>query len=89
MQLHESVREFANQAFEQIDMLSRAFIDDDFAHLAIVEHVADVVISWQQRLRPEVEFCIDLNRLGCLFLVLQNAQAGVKSEACERERLLA
>jgi hypothetical protein len=73
MQLHEAVREFANQAFEQIDMLSRAFIDDDFAHLAIVEDVADVVIARKQRLRPEVEFSIDLNGLGRLFFVLQNA----------------
>ena len=89
MQLHEAVREFANQAFEQIDMLRGAFIDDDFAHLAIVEHIADVVIAGQQWLWAEVQFSIDLNGLGRIFLVLQNAQASVKSEACERKRLLA
>jgi hypothetical protein len=43
--LHEAVREFANQAFEQIDVLSGTFIDDNFSHLAIVEYVADVVIA--------------------------------------------
>jgi hypothetical protein len=45
MQLHEATREFANQAFEQIDVLSGTFVDDDFAHLAIVENVADVIVS--------------------------------------------
>jgi hypothetical protein len=89
MQLHKALREFANQAFEQIDMLRGAFIDDDFAHFAIVQYVADIVITRQQRLSAEVEFSIDLNGLRRIFLVLQNAQASVKSEACELERLLA
>jgi hypothetical protein len=54
-----------------------------------LENVADVIVSGQQWLWAEVQFSIDLNGLGRIFLVLQNAQAGVKSEACERKRLFA
>ena len=89
MQLHEAMREFANEAFEQIDMLGGAFVDDDFAHLAIVQHVADVVITWQQGLWAEVEFGIHLDGLRRCFLVFQNAQVGIKAQACQREGLVA
>ncbi len=89
MQLHEAVRKFADEAFEQVHVLGRAFIDDDFAHLAVVQHIADVVVARQQGLGAEVEFGVHLNGLGCYFLVFQDAQVGIKAQACEREGLVA
>ena len=44
-------------------MLGGALVDDDAAHLAVVEHVEDVVVLRQQRLGTEVELGIDLDRL--------------------------
>ena len=89
LQLHEAVREFANEAFKQIDVNCCAFIDDDFAHLAVVKYVADIVVTGQQRLRAEVEFGVYLNRLWRGFFVFQNAQVGIKAQACQREGLIA
>src|SRR6218665_962614 len=42
-QLHQAVGQLADQAFEQVDMPGRAFVNDDLAHAAVVEHMADVV----------------------------------------------
>src|SRR6218665_3180432 len=44
-QLHQAVGQLADQAFEQVDMPGRAFVNDDLAHAAVVEHMADVVVA--------------------------------------------
>src|SRR5690606_6252599 len=64
-----------------------ALVDDDLAHLAVVEHVADVVVLGQQRLRALVEFGIDLDRLRRRLFMVEDAQVGVETQAREREDL--
>src|SRR5450830_521735 len=86
-QLHQPVGQFANQALQQIDVFGGALVDDDLAHLAVVQHTVDVVVVRQQRLGAQAEFGVDLNRLRRGFFKLQNAQVGVKTQTGEREGL--
>ena len=69
-------------------MFGCAFGDDDLAHLAVVQHVVQLVILGQQRLQAEVEFGIDLDRLRRGFFVRQNAQIGVKAQAGQLKGLM-
>ena len=62
-------------------MLCGAFINDDLAYLAVVQHTGDVVICWQQRLLTQAELSIHLNGLGRFFIVRKDAQVGVKTQA--------
>jgi MFS family permease len=50
-------------ACQQVHVLRGALVDDDLAHLAVVQHVRDVVVARQQRLRAEVQLGVD--RIGC------------------------
>src|SRR5574344_2577517 len=86
-QLHQALGQFADQAFEQIDMLGGALFDDDLAHLAVIEHMADIVVLRAQGLRPLVEFGINLNGLGRGFFVRQDAQIGRKAQPCQSKNL--
>ena len=88
-QLHEPVRQFADQAFKQIYVLGGAFGDDDLAHLAVVEHMADIVVVRQQRLRPEVEFGIDLDRLRRAAFVVEDAEVRIEAQAGDGQGLAA
>ena len=87
-QLHQAVGQFADQGFQQVYMLGRALVDDDLAHLAVVQHMVDVIVVRQQRLRAQAELGIDLNRLRCRFFQLQNAQVGIKTQTGECEGLV-
>ena len=68
-------------------MLGRALIDDDLAHLAVVQHMGDVVVAGQQRLWAEVELGVDLDRLRRGLFLLQNAQVGVEAQPGEGQDL--
>ena len=46
-QLQQAVRKFADQGFEKIDMLFGAFVDDDLAHLAVIQNVVNIVVVGQ------------------------------------------
>ena len=70
-------------------MFGGAFGDDDLAHLAVVEHMVNIVVARQQRLRAQVQFGIDLDRLRRVFFVLQDAEVGVKAQAGEVQDLVA
>ena len=87
-QLQQAVREFADQALQQIHMLSGAFADDDLPHFAVVQHVVDVVFG-QQRLCAQVQLGVDLNRLGRDQFGFQNAQAGLKAQSGQGQGLFA
>ena len=69
-------------------MLGGAFINDDLAHLAVIEHMVDLVIARQQRLGAKAQFGVNLDRLRRGFLELQNAQAGLEAQAGEGEGLV-
>src|SRR5690606_10137890 len=88
-QLHQAARELADQALEQVHMLGGALVDDDLAHLAVVEHMADVVVLGQQRLCALVELGVDLDRLRRGDLVVEDAQVGLEAQAGEGEDLVA
>ena len=88
-QLHQAVAEFADQGFEQIHMLGGALVDDDLAHLAVVEHMVDVVVVRQQRLLALVELGVDLDRLRTGLLVLEDAEVGDEAQAGQGQDLLA
>src|SRR6218665_4002216 len=86
-QLHQAVGQLADQAFEQVDMPGRAFVNDDLAHAAVVEHMADVVVARGQGLQAQAQFGIDPDRLGRRFFAIENAQVGVEAQTGEREDL--
>ena len=88
-QLQQAVRQFADQGLQQIHVFCRAFVDDDLAHLAVVQHAAYVVVVRQQRLRPKVQFGIHLDRLWRTLFQFQYAQAGVETQAGECQGVLA
>ncbi len=69
-------------------MLGLAFVYDDLPHLAVIQYMANVVISGQQGLRALVEFGIDLYGLGIGAFVRQDAEVGVKAQTSEAEGLL-
>ncbi len=88
-QLHQSARELADQALQQVHVLGRAFVDDDLAHLPVVQHVADVVVVRQQGLAALVEFGVHLDGLGRGLLMVEDAQVGIEAQSGEREDLQA
>ncbi|MNT99142.1 hypothetical protein D3C72_2419140 [compost metagenome] len=68
-------------------MFGGALVDDDLTHLAVVEHMADVVVLRQQRLGALVELGVHLDRLRRCLLVVQDAQIGVETQAGEGQDL--
>jgi len=88
-QLHQSAGDFADQAFEQIHVIGRAFINDNLAHLAIVEHVTNIIIARLQGLATQMQLNIDLNWLRFLPLVRQHPEAGSKTQPRQTQNLLA
>src|ERR1035437_613731 len=79
-QLHQAVGQLADQRFEQVDVFGGAFVDDDFAYLAVVQHAANVIVRRQQGLRAQTQFGIHLDRLGRSFLGVKDAQVGIKAQ---------
>ena len=51
--------------------------------------MADVVVVRQQRLRPEVQFGIDLDRLRRAAFVVEDAEVRIEAQAGDRQALLA
>ena len=43
-QLQQAVRELADEGFEEIHMLLGTFVDDDLAHLAVIQHMKNIII---------------------------------------------
>ena len=70
-------------------MFGRAFVDDDLPHLAVIQHMVDVVVARQQWLQAEMEFSVDLNRLWRGFFLFKNAQVGVKAQTGQCQYLSA
>src|SRR3990167_1504477 len=87
-QLHQAVGQFANQRFQQVHVFGGALRDDDLAHLAVVQHMVDVIVVRKQRLGAQTEFGVHLDRLGGGFFRLQNAQVGVKAQARQGQGLV-
>ncbi|MNT78288.1 hypothetical protein D3C72_2175110 [compost metagenome] len=69
-------------------MLGGALVDDDLAHLAVVEHMADVVVLRAQGLGAQVQLGIHLDGLGRGFLVGKNAQVGVEPQTGQGQGLV-
>src|SRR3990167_7550113 len=70
-------------------MLGRAFVDDDLAHLAVVEHMLDIVVVRRQRLRAQAQLGIDLDGLGRVLLVREDAQVGIEAQPGQGQGLQA
>ena len=71
--LYRVADEFADQGFEQIHMFGLALVNDDLPHLAVVQHMVDVVVRGQERLHALAQLRIDLYRLRVSAFVRQNA----------------
>ncbi len=69
-------------------MFGAAFIHDDLPHFAVVEHMADVVVSGQQGLLRLVQLGIHLYGLRMGAFVRQDTEVGVKAQPREAEGLL-
>src|SRR3546814_13879926 len=74
------------QGFKQVDVGLRAFADDGAAQLPVVQYGLYVLVVDLMRY-IDIEFGVDVQRLGGAQLVLQNTDAGVKGKRSEERRV--
>lgn len=72
------------QRFHQMDMRARAFFDNRFAQLAVVQYAANIMVI-DLLVNAHVDIGINMQGLGGAQFVLQDANAGIQREPGEKD----